>query len=278
MPYVHSVPVQRQPAACETAGREPPAHLRPYVLGYGGFRSGVDVPVRHRVLPLTFATLVVDVTGASRVVTGPRSTPLVYRRTAWRHGVTVGLTPAGVQRLFRIEPRELADGSFALADVLGRFEIELAERVAAANGWPARFAVLDRWLTGRLTDGRAGGPATGPASGRAGDALVHRAWARLEESAGRLRIGALAAELRVSRRGLEYAFRRQLGLSPWTVARVARLQRALGDRPPSTDLARVAAEAGYADQAHFTREVRAMTGLTPTELCAYVQDPAAAHR
>jgi transcriptional regulator GlxA family with amidase domain len=44
--------------------------------------------------------------------------------------------------------------------------------------------------------------------------------------------------------------------------------RAAADRVASTGLplARIACETGFADQAHFTREVRRETGLTPAGL------------
>jgi transcriptional regulator GlxA family with amidase domain len=95
--------------------------------------------------------------------------------------------------------------------------------------------------------------------------VLARAWWRLQRGAG-MRIAALAAELGVSRRHLEDGFRRRIGLSPGTVARVTRFQRAvwlLGERHA---LPRVAAEAGFADQPHLTRNVHAMSGLTPARL------------
>jgi transcriptional regulator GlxA family with amidase domain len=75
----------------------------------------------------------------------------------------------------------------------------------------------------------------------------------------------------VDRRNLELRFQRQVGLSPGTVARIARVQRAVGMLSRHAGLPRTAAECGYADQPHFTREIRAMAGLTPTEPCASVQ-------
>ena len=59
-------------------------------------------------------------------------------------------------------------------------------------------------------------------------------------------------------------FRAEVGLSPKAYARIRRLQaslRLLG----SMSGARVAAEVGYFDQAHFVREFRSFTGMTPTE-------------
>jgi len=38
------------------------------------------------------------------------------------------------------------------------------------------------------------------------------------------------------------------------------------DRPDVLDLAAIAAEAGYADQAHLTRECGKLSGLTPAAL------------
>lgn len=59
------------------------------------------------------------------------------------------------------------------------------------------------------------------------------------------------------------------GLTPKTYQRVQRLQRFLALAPDTRGLADAAAEAGYADQAHLTREVNALAGLTPARLLAW---------
>ncbi|UGT63970.1 helix-turn-helix transcriptional regulator [Nocardia asteroides] len=56
------------------------------------------------------------------------------------------------------------------------------------------------------------------------------------------------------------------GYGPKTLARVLRLQRGLARARAGVPLAETAVGAGYADQAHFTREVRELTGLTPAGL------------
>lgn len=56
------------------------------------------------------------------------------------------------------------------------------------------------------------------------------------------------------------------GYGPKRLARILRLQRALARAEAGEILALVAASCGYADQAHLTREVRALTGTTPAAL------------
>jgi len=256
---IHSVPARPQPAPCESvAGRAHP-RLRPYVLGYAGFRAGSGARVRHRVLPLNVTTLIVDFGGPPGLVTGPRATATTRGETCWRHGITVGLTAAGVSALLGVPMRDLAGETVRLTDLLGGRDDELAERLGEAPDWPARFALLDERLTAWCAPDR-------PAEPR-----VVEAWWRLQRGR-RLPIGALAGELGVSRRYLEQGFRRQIGLSPATVARVARFQRAMSLLGRGASLSRTATESGYADQPHFSREMRAMAGLTPTELCAFLQD------
>ena len=76
----------------------------------------------------------------------------------------------------------------------------------------------------------------------------------------------------LSERSLQRLTARRIGLSPkWLIQRrrlheAAELLRA-GSRP---DLARVASALGYADQAHFGRDFRTVTGLTPG---AYAAEP-----
>ncbi|HEX5198646.1 MAG TPA: helix-turn-helix domain-containing protein [Actinoplanes sp.] len=76
----------------------------------------------------------------------------------------------------------------------------------------------------------------------------------------------MAALLGVRRRRLEQEFRQYVGVAPAAVARVARFQRAVGMLAGQATLGRVAAECGYADQPHLTREVHAMGGCTPAKL------------
>lgn len=265
MSHVHSVPVRVPPEPCETIVSLPHPRLRPYVVGYGGFRSGSGAAVRHRVLPMNLATVIIDFAGPSRVVTGPGGGPTVHDQTAWGNGVSIGLTPAGATALLGVPMREMAGGTFRLADLLGGREVELAERLREAPDRPSWFRLLDEHFTARL------------AADTRPDRLTTHAWWRLQQSAHRLRIGPLADELGVSRRNLELRFQRQIGLSPKTVARIARFQRAVHMLTRSTGLPQTAVECGYADQPHFNREIRAMSGLTPTELCAFLQyrEPAA---
>jgi AraC-like DNA-binding protein len=101
------------------------------------------------------------------------------------------------------------------------------------------------------------------------DEPVSRAVAQLRESAGATRIDGLARSLSISLRTLQTRFRRDVGLTPKEFARIMRLRatlKALEDGEAA--LADVAADRGFADQAHATRELRRITGLAPARLRA----------
>ncbi len=84
------------------------------------------------------------------------------------------------------------------------------------------------------------------------------------------RVGQVCDKFAMTERTLQRLTARRIGLSPkWLIQR-RRLHEAAErladkDRP---DLARVAAELGYADQAHFARDCRSVTGLTPGAFAA----------
>lgn len=62
---------------------------------------------------------------------------------------------------------------------------------------------------------------------------------------------------------LRRRFVQAIGYGPTTYLRVSRFQRAVSLAMRAPGLAALAAAAGYADQAHLSRDVRALTGLTP---------------
>lgn len=61
-------------------------------------------------------------------------------------------------------------------------------------------------------------------------------------------------------------FHTEVGLGPKKLARILRLHHAIGRLRalPAPSLSRIAADLGFSDQAHFTREFSAMTGETPS--------------
>jgi AraC-like DNA-binding protein len=71
----------------------------------------------------------------------------------------------------------------------------------------------------------------------------------------------------VTSQALARAFAEHVGVSPKQLARVVRMRRALGsmDVARRVGWSRVALDLGYHDQAHLTRELRALTGRTPGE-------------
>ncbi|MEC3917776.1 helix-turn-helix transcriptional regulator [Nocardia sp. CDC160] len=79
-------------------------------------------------------------------------------------------------------------------------------------------------------------------------------------------VAATADALGVGLRRLHRLSLNAFGYGPKTLGRILRMQRALALARKGMALADVAAVAGYADQAHLTREIRELAGLSPREL------------
>jgi AraC-like DNA-binding protein len=273
-----AAPATVPPAPCATVSR--PAHpaLRHAILGYGGFRSGSGTRLAHRLLPLACTTLILDFDDPDGLVTGARGAGTDRGPTTWGHGVSVALTPAGAAGLLGTPMPEMIGATVPLTTVAGHRAAELIERLAGTSGWAERFALLDALLPAWAAGSRKGsGGRTGSGGGGGSGGvppLVQAAWWRLQ-GGDRPGVEAVAAEAGVSRRWLERAFARHIGLGPAAVARIARFQRTVGAFGRGVPLAEAAAVCGYADQPHLSRETRALAGLTPAELCraANLQDP-----
>lgn len=81
-----------------------------------------------------------------------------------------------------------------------------------------------------------------------------------------LPVPTMASRLGLSVRQLHRRCLPLFGYGPRHLSRVLRLGRAVEAAQTGRPLAGVAAACGYADQAHLSREVRALTGTTPTGL------------
>jgi AraC-like DNA-binding protein len=79
-------------------------------------------------------------------------------------------------------------------------------------------------------------------------------------------VAEVAAALGYSPRQLHRRLLPVFGYGPQHLSRVLRLMRAVADADTGRSWSDVAHRAGFTDQAHLVREVRALTGVTPTEL------------
>lgn len=163
------------------------------------------------------------------------------------------LQPAAVAALVEA-PIDLVDRMITLDEP--ELHARVVEAMHSGAGHRERAAdVLADWLLARV------GPVD--EAGRQANGLVD---VLLGDDAATT-LDEAATRLAVSTRTLQRMAHRYIGLSPAAVLRRRRLQDAAGRlrRDPSTDLAALAAELGYADHAHLTREFRAVLGVTPRE-------------
>lgn len=256
--------VAQAPAAAALAGA---------VRGYshydeqvGGFAARREMPNTQAVLIINFGETVhltggdghgIAVRAGQGFIAGAHTRPAVSRaETGGQRGVHIHMPLATLRRLFRIDMPDLLDRVVPLDDVFGRgvkgFGEELADLPAASC-----FDRLDAHLERRLDDDR----------GR--DRVLAWAIGRLHRNPA-TRVEALATEIGWSRKHFATKFRAETGVTPRLYARVRRFERLLGNlthgtRPHWADLA---AAHGFADQPHLARELRDLSGLTPTDLMA----------
>ena len=204
---------------------------------------------RQRVLPDGCADLV-WIGAAPAVVAGPATGPVTVPLAPGSIVVGVRLRP-GAAAVLGPPASALANRDTPLGDIWGADP--LSERIAEPASVEARLAAAEAGLAARLADAEPPDP---------GIVAATRWLAR--HPAGR--IAELTALLDTGPRQLHRRFTAAVGYGPKTLQRVLRLQRALALAARSPSLAGLAADAGYADQAHMSREVQALTGQSPGAL------------
>ena len=214
-----------------------------------------DGPAADRVLPDGCADIVW--TGEQLLVAGPATRAVVPQVPVDATKLGIRFRTGAAAQALGLPAAELRDESVALEEIWGARGRELSERAADAPSAQDRLRLLSSAV----------------ADVPAPDPLVRAA---VRELAGpRARVAELCRSLFISERQLRRRIEQAVGYSPRTLARVLRLQRflRLAERD-GDDLARLAAEAGYADQSHLTRECSELCGVPAGALLAAGAVPA----
>jgi AraC-like DNA-binding protein len=189
---------------------------------------------------------------------GMRGASLAIQQPGYLDHFAIRFRPAGLAPFVSAPLGELTQHCWDMRELWTDGAGEFEQRLADAADDAARVVAADTFLLQRLARAR-----------RDAELALHAA-RLLSAGHGQLSIERLAASHGVSYKRLERVFARDVGLSPKHFARVARVQRALelATTQPRAPLARLAAESGYADQAHFTREFSRLIGLPPRAFLA----------
>lgn len=239
--------------------RQPSAALAGMVRTVWVQRVG-DEPVIHRHLPTGGMEIHVVVGGGARVfgpLTRHRLEAIPSRTTI----LGVRFRPGGAPPL-PMPFEELVDRSVPLVEVWGGLAERLLDDVAAVGAAERGIGLIEAFLMQRFRVGRAADPLLRAAV----EALMP--WRPVE-------VGAVAADVGLSESQLRRRSLSAVGLSPKVLQRTLRFQGFLAlaqagatshARVGADGIAGLAVDAGYADQAHLSRECLRLAGQTPKEL------------
>ena len=222
-------------------------------------------PYVHRNVPNGGVEILCPAGDVPRVV-GPLTRPLVDVLAPGTTVVGVRLHAGAAASLLGVPLSEVVDVTVDPEDLWGRSAAALGELVDVAASPQAAVARLERHVASRVVH------AAPP------DPLVSEVVRRLRW--GSDDIGSIRSELYISERQLRRRCLAAIGIAPKTLHRMLRFQRFLafaqhavaqGRAPTADGLASLAAEAGYADQPHLSRECLRMTGLSPRTFLAEVE-------
>jgi AraC-like DNA-binding protein len=195
--------------------------------------------------------------GAGAYVAGPDTGPV---HTSARPGTVfagVRFRPAAGGAALRVPLSEIRDQRVGLTDLLS----------SRSGGRPAATGSPPADLEPALAAARLLDLAGSLVADQEADRVLARTAVLLRDPA--VRSEDVAASLGISERQLRRRCHAAVGYGPKTLQRVLRFQRFVqrADASGGTlDLAAAAAEAGYADQPHLTRECAALSGLSPAAL------------
>jgi AraC-like DNA-binding protein len=195
---------------------------------------------------------------ASAAAAGPSTAPVVLRFRHRIEGLSVALRPGAVAALLGVPAGEIAGRVVRLDELWGAEGASLLARMHEAPDDAARCHLLQRALQERVRD-----TAAGPAP-------IAQAARLIAHAGGQRPLREVADALGIGERRLQQLFHVEVGLSPRSWSRLARLHaclRALRQHA-APRWAEVAVDAGFYDQSHLANEFRALCGLSPSVFLA----------
>lgn len=236
---------------------------------FGGFSEHVVGPVHRLELPIAGAVIVLccgesvtlrpalrpgNATRASAFFAGLQVPAQCVLHSGINDCVEIRVPPLAAYALLGGAIAEANSEPVSLFDVVPEAIAMLIDQLRTTSTWPHRFAAVNQFLARGFAKSKRRVPSE----------LIW-AWETLVQSNGQVPIRTLARAIGWSERHFINQFRVYFGLRPKATARRLRFSYAFDmlSTQPTGDLSAIAAQAGFSDQSHMTREFQNFSGVSP---------------
>lgn len=188
-------------------------------------------------------------------VIGQLTRPLEIEPTGETGIFSIRFHPEGFMPFATLPIKEMENTAVSLEKLFGKDGEELEQRILNTPEISERIKLAEAFLFQRLTDTETI------------DRIVRSTVETILTANGQLSVEELSRQTNINRRQMERKFSSAIGLSPKQLSKTIRLQAALKMllNKKFTNLTALAHEGEYYDQAHFIKDFRELTGLTPKE-------------
>lgn len=187
-------------------------------------------------------------------VFGQLTKPLVIEPTGATGIFSVRFHYEGFIPFASIPIKEMDDKAVSLDRLFGEEGMELEKNILESKTPTEKITCVEEFLLKKL-------------DATAIDRVVQSTIDTILTANGQISIGELSQQTQINRRQLERKFSSAVGLSPKQLSKTIRLQSTLKLllNKEFTSLTALAHESEFYDQAHFIKDFKEFTGLTPKE-------------
>ncbi|MFP2996833.1 helix-turn-helix domain-containing protein [Spongiivirga sp. MCCC 1A20706] len=186
---------------------------------------------------------------------GQLTKPYVIEPTGVTGSFVVQFKPNGFLPFATIPIKEMENTAVPLDKLFGDKGKKLGELILNANHTSERIQIIETFLLKELADKKTI------------DIIVNSTVETIFNTNGQFSVNEFSKRTNINRRQLARKFSSTIGLSPKQLAKTIRIQTTLKSllNEELTSLTDLAYENEYFDQAHFIKEFKEFTGLTPKE-------------
>ena len=223
-----------------------PNPLLSMAFSYGAVKASVQLEGRERFISPSYS------------LGGSCSRPKEYVWQGEMHTFAIAFKPWGVRSLTRFPLQETTNQHIDLHHIFGNRLSGIEERLCACHSPYERRGVVEAFLSSELMEHRE-------------DCLVIDAVEQIARAKGSIHVQKMADHYGLSRKQFVRRFQETTGLPPKLFSRITRFQHTLSLLNGPVRHIEVAYESGYFDQAHYTKEFRELTGISPGKFFSTLQ-------